>query len=146
MTVKIIAGGDHAGYPLKSHLIEKLKKEGYKIEDLGTDTEESVDYPDYAKQVAKAVADDKDTIGLLVCGTANGVAMTANKHPRIRAAICWNTEIARLARQHNNANIICLPGRFLEEKEGEEIMNAFLETEFEGGRHEKRVEKIEEEE
>lgn len=145
MINKIIAGGDHAGHPLKSHLIEKLKEKGYKVEDMGTDSEESVDYPDYAKQVAKAVADDKDSLGLLVCGTANGVAITANKNQKIRAAICWNNEIAKLAKQHNNANVICLPGKYLKEEEGEEIMDNFLNSEFEGGRHEKRVQKIEEE-
>ncbi len=142
MKEKIYAGGDHAGFELKQHLIEKLQKQGVQVEDLGPFSGESVDYPDYAHQVARKVEDDSESLGLLICGSANGVCMTANKYPGIRAALCWQPEIAKLAREHNNANIICIPGRYVSLKEGEAILDAFLQATFEGGRHQRRVDKV----
>jgi ribose 5-phosphate isomerase B len=138
----IAIGGDHAGYQYKKALISFLEKQGCICSDLGPYSDASVDYPDYAHPVANAVESGDAGWGILICGSANGVAITANKHQGIRAAICWNEEIARLARQHNNANILCLPARFIEEKEAEKLTLAFMTTPFEGGRHEGRVQKI----
>lgn len=137
---RIDIGSDHAGYALK----EKLKSvfaEKISWVDHGAHSGESVDYPDYAHPVAQAVL-QSNGMGVLICGSANGVAMTANKYAGIRAAICWTDEIARLARQHNNANVLCIPARFVTEEQAIEIVKAFLETSFEGGRHETRVNKI----
>jgi ribose 5-phosphate isomerase B len=142
MLPKIAIGCDHAGFVLKQTLKSKLQEQGYKIKDFGTYTLESVDYPDYVHPVAESVEKKENEIGILICGSANGVAMTANKHQGIRAAIAWNSEVSALARQHNNANIICLPARFISETEAEEITHVFLTTQFEGGRHERRVEKM----
>jgi ribose 5-phosphate isomerase B len=138
---RIDIGCDHAGYVLKEQMISVLKDLGYEIEDHGTNGETSVDYPDYAHPVADAV-EQKNGRGILICGSANGVAMAANKHLGIRAAICWTPEIAALARQHNDANVLCLPARFISEQEAKEIMLSFLNTSFEGGRHANRVSKI----
>ncbi|MFN5333669.1 MAG: ribose 5-phosphate isomerase B [Bacteroidota bacterium] len=138
----IAIGGDHAGYHYKKTLITFLEKNGWICKDLGPFSEASVDYPDYAHPVANAVESGEAGWGILICGSANGVAITANKHQGIRAAICWTEEIAKLARQHNNANILCLPARFIEEKEAEKLTLAFMSTPFEGGRHEGRVQKI----
>jgi ribose 5-phosphate isomerase B len=138
----IAIGADHAGYEYKTVIVELLRSRGLEVNDFGTFSTESVDYPDFAHPVANAVADGEAGCGILVCGSANGVAIAANKHQGIRAAICWQSEIARLARQHNNANIICLPSRFISTPAAEEMVNIFLGTDFEGGRHEKRVEKI----
>ncbi|MCC6600407.1 MAG: ribose 5-phosphate isomerase B [Crocinitomicaceae bacterium] len=134
-------GADHAGFRLKEFLKTALEKEGYISSDHGTYSEESTDYPDYAHPVAMAVEKD-GAPGILICGSANGVCMTANKHEGIRAALCWNIEVAELARLHNDANIICLPARFLSEKEALEMVLIFLSTPFEGGRHQQRVNKI----
>jgi ribose 5-phosphate isomerase B len=138
--IKIAFGADHAGYAykemLKSHLTE------FDVQDFGTFAADSVDYPDFAHPVADAVEKGAATFGILVCGSANGVAITANKHQGVRAAICWETEIAELARMHNNANIICIPARFVSEAKAREMVHKFLETAFEGGRHQNRVEKI----
>jgi ribose 5-phosphate isomerase B len=136
----IYIGSDHAGFALKEVLKEYLK-ERYVIKDYGPNSADSVDYPDYAHPVAEAVEKDGG-LGILICGSANGVAMAANKHQGIRAAICWLPEIASLARQHNNANIVCVPARFVSEEQGLEIVEVFLTTAFEGGRHENRVKKI----
>jgi ribose 5-phosphate isomerase B len=133
-------GSDHAGFALKQVLKEYLN-ERYEIKDYGPNTADSVDYPDYAHPVADAV-EREGGLGILICGSANGVAMAANKHQAIRAAICWLPEIASLARQHNDANIVCVPARFVSEAQGIEIVEAFLTTAFEGGRHENRVKKI----
>ena len=133
-------GSDHAGFALKQVLKEHLKGR-YDIKDYGPDTSDSVDYPDYAHPVADAVEKDGG-LGILICGSANGVAMAANKHQAIRAAICWLPEIASLARQHNDANVVCVPARFVSETQGLEIVDVFLTTAFEGGRHENRVKKI----
>jgi ribose 5-phosphate isomerase B len=139
---KIAIGSDHAGFEMKEKLKAFLKKAGHEINDYGTNSLESADYPDFAHPVASAVEKKESDLGILICGSANGVAMTANKHQQIRAAICWNEELASLARQHNNANVLCLPARFIEMTLAEKIVSNFLNTSFEGGRHERRVDKI----
>ena len=138
--LKIAIGADHAGFEYKELLKEYLS--AYEIKDFGTHTLDSVDYPDFAHPVAFAVESKEFDFGILVCGSANGVAITANKHQHIRAAICWLGELASLARQHNNANIICIPARFVSTDLAKEMVDTFLTTEFEGGRHENRVNKI----
>ena len=139
---KIVIGADHAGYELKEKLKAYLEKKGFEIEDKGANSTDSVDYPDFAHAVASVVSTDKTRTGILLCGSANGVAITANKHAGIRAAICWSEEIAKLARLHNDANIICIPARFVSEKLAESMTDIFLSTSFEAGRHQRRVEKI----
>ena len=138
----IAIGGDHAGFTYKAELLDFLKRAGYTVKDFGTHTAESVDYPDFAHPVATAVERDEFDRGILICGSANGVAITANKHQGIRAAICWKEELAALARQHNDANIVCIPARFIEVELAKAIINTFLTTDFEGGRHANRVDKI----
>jgi ribose 5-phosphate isomerase B len=138
---KIIIGADHAGFELKERIISYLKDNDIETVDVGTYSAESTDYPDYAHEAAQKVAEEK-VLGILICGSANGVCMTANKHKEIRAALCWLPEIASLARQHNDANICCLPARFISEELALEITKTFLEQEFEGGRHARRVNKI----
>lgn len=135
-------GADHAGFECKEAIKKKLVAEGWLVEDKGTFSTESVDYPDFAHPVAIMVEKGKATAGVLVCGSGNGVCMTANKHHGIRAALCWTEELASLARKHNNANIICIPARFVSGELAEKMTDIFLSTAFEGGRHEKRVEKI----
>jgi ribose 5-phosphate isomerase B len=139
--IRIAIGSDHAGFELKAKLINHLEELGHSIWDLGPESAESVDYPDYAHKVAMNVS-NFGTTGILICGSANGVAMTANKHQKVRAAIAWDPELAALAKQHNDANIICIPARFVDAYEAKAIVDAFLESEFEGGRHETRVNKI----
>ena len=138
----VAIGADHAGYEYKTVLIDLLQNKGLQVKDLGTYSKDSVDYPDFAHPVASAVESGEAGWGILICGSANGVAITANKHQDIRAAICWQPEIASLARQHNNANIICIPARFVSTPEAEEMVNVLLATAFEGGRHQNRVQKI----
>ena len=133
---------DHGGYEIKEYLKQKLTGLGYKVKDLGTFSSESVDYPDYIHPLAKAVNDDEFNRGIILCGSGNGAQMTANKYPNIRAALCWTIEQAELSRQHNNANILSLPGRFVNKELAMEMALKFLNTEFEGGRHQRRVEKI----
>lgn len=135
-------GCDHAGYELKEQVKIHLLSKGHTVEDHGTFNSESTDYPDYAHAVARAVEAEPNGRGILICGSANGVAITANKHAGIRAALCWTTEIAILARQHNDANILCMPARFIEKGTAMEMADLFLSTPFEGGRHQKRVDKI----
>lgn len=142
MTPKIAIGGDHAGFDYKSKLLTWLDSHGYDTKDFGTYSSESTDYPDFAHAVAHAVEKEQFDLGILICGSANGVAMTANKHQGIRAAICWNEDLAALARNHNNANILCLPARFVPYELSEKIANRFLNEPFEGGRHDRRVGKI----
>lgn len=140
---KILAlGSDHGGFELKEFLKNYLTEKGFEIIDFGTDSDKSVDYPDFAHPLAKAVNDNKFETGILVCGSGNGVNMVANKYPNIRAALCWNAEIAELARAHNNANILSLPGRFLSIEEATKIVDLFLSTSFEGNRHKIRIDKI----
>lgn len=140
--MKVAIGADHAGVAYKSKLIDYLKGKGFEVENHGTDSEDSVDYPDFAHPVAESVESGKTELGVLICGSANGVAMAANKHQGVRAAICWNEELAALAKQHNNANVLCLPARFIAYELAEKITDSFFETTFEGGRHERRVNKI----
>jgi ribose 5-phosphate isomerase B len=139
---KIALVSDHAGFYLKEKLLEILKKENYEIKDFGCSTPEIVDYPDYAHPMAEAVASGEYELGISVCGTGNGINMVANKHQGIRSALCWNEEISRLARAHNDANVCAIPGRYVSESEGILIAKTFLTTEFDWGRHTKRVEKI----
>ena len=138
----IAFASDHAGYSLKKALIEYVAAKGYDVLDFGTDSEESCDYPDFAHKAAAAVEDGTANFGIAMCGTGNGIQMTLNKHQMIRAALCWLPELATLARQHNDANVLVLPARFISEEEALKIVDAYLEAEFEGGRHERRVEKI----
>ncbi len=138
----VAVGADHAGYAYKTIIVEQLRGKGLRVKDFGTHSPDPVDYPDFAHPVADAVEKEECGCGILVCGSANGVAITANKHHGIRAAISWESDIARLARQHNNANILCIPSRFVSTPEAEEMVNLFLDTSFEGGRHERRVSKI----
>jgi ribose 5-phosphate isomerase B len=138
----IAVGADHAGYAYKTIVVNLLKGKDLEVKDFGTNSADPVDYPDFAHPVAEAVEKGECVCGILLCGSANGVAITANKHKGIRAAISWESDIARLCRQHNNANILCIPSRFVSTPEAEEMVNLFLGTPFEGGRHEKRVSKI----
>lgn len=138
----IALGADHAGVEYKNMVKEWLIKQGYTVKDFGTNDTGSVDYPDFAHPVAHAVEEKEAGLGILFCGSANGVAITANKHQQIRAALCWQHEIAVLARQHNNANIICIPARFVSYVLATEMIDTFIKTPFEGGRHENRVNKI----
>lgn len=142
MMRKIAVGGDHAGFEFKGKLLKWLNAQGYETHDFGTHSSDSADYPDFAHQVADAVEKKQFELGILICGSANGVAMTANKHQGVRAAICWNEELASLARNHNNANILCLPARFIPYETSETITQRFLTERFEGGRHDRRVGKI----
>lgn len=138
----IAIGSDHAGFEYKEAIISLLEGKGILFKDFGTHSKDSVDYPDFAHPVATAVESGEYAFGILLCGTANGVAITANKHQHIRAAICWGEEIAQLVRQHNDANILCIPARFVSEADAEKILNTFISTPFEGGRHANRVGKI----
>ena len=138
----VAIGSDHAGFEYKEDLISFLEAKGLTYHDFGTHSIESVDYPDFAHPVARAVENGESSFGILLCGSANGVAITANKHQGIRAALCWGEEIAKVSREHNNANIICIPARFVREGDAEKMVDIFMHTNFEGGRHERRVEKI----
>lgn len=138
----IAIGGDHAGFTYKAELLNALKEAGYTVKDFGTHTTDSVDYPDFAHPVAEAIERGEFDRGILICGSANGVAITANKHQNIRAAICWQEELAVLARQHNDANVVCIPARFIEVDLAKDIIDKFLTTDFEGGRHANRVNKM----
>jgi len=141
--MKIVIGSDHAGFEYKDFLIKKLKEWGHEHKDHGTLSSDSVDYPDFAHPVAKSVSEDKSVdYGILICGSANGVSMTANKYQNIRAGLCWNNEVASLVRLHNNANIICIPARFVSKRMASTMLKTFLNTKFEGGRHDRRVGKI----
>lgn len=140
--MKIVIASDHAGVDYKARLISYLEYNGFIVSDFGPETEDSVDYPDYAHKVAKEVSEGKVDFGILLCGSGNGINMSANKHKEIRSALCWKKEIAVLARLHNNANILTMPARFISYEQAQEITNIFLTTEFEGGRHQKRVNKI----
>ena len=139
--MKITIGSDHAGVDYKQKISKYLRNQNHNVKDVGAFGKESVDYPDFAHLVSKDVSEQK-SLGILICGSGNGVSMAANKHKKIRAALCWNKEISKLARQHNDANIISLPARFLSIKECIELVEVFINEPFEGGRHEKRVKKI----
>ena len=140
--MKIALAGDHAGFEYKKVLIEFLESQGHEITNYGTNSEDSCDYPDYIHPAAQSIINNENELGIFICGSANGVCMTANKYAEIRAAICWNTELAELARQHNNANAICIPARFVDLDLAKEMSQVFINTEFEGGRHQRRVNKI----
>ncbi|AUC74691.1 ribose 5-phosphate isomerase B [Olleya sp. Bg11-27] len=140
--MKISIGNDHAGTDYKFVIIKHLESKGYIVNNYGTDANDSVDYPDFVHPVADDVANDKADFGILICGSANGVAMTANKHQKVRAGVCWTKEITELTRQHNNANIICIPARYTSVQQAVAMVDTFLETKFEGGRHQNRVDKI----
>ena len=140
--MKIAIGNDHAGVGIKEKIQEHLEKKGYQVINKGYDGKESVDYPDFIHPVSLDVKEKKAELGVIICGSGNGAAMTANKHKGVRAAICWSEEIAALAKQHNNANIISIPSRFLDEKEIIKIIGVFIKEEFEGGRHKRRIKKI----
>ena len=142
MNMKIALCSDHAGYELKSMIEGYIESQGKEFEDFGTHSAESCDYPDFAHPTAIAVEEGRCYPGIAICGTGNGIGMTLNKHQGIRAALCWNVDIAKLARQHNDANVLVLPARFIEPVTALAIVDAFLNTPFEGGRHERRVEKI----
>jgi len=143
MKIKTVAiGCDHAGFPYKDSIVDMLRGMGVKVNDFGTHSGDSVDYPDFVHPVAGSIEKGASELGILLCGSGNGVAMTANKHQYIRAAISWNEELAALARQHNNANVLALPVRFVSEDLAKAMVKIFLETEFEGGRHARRVGKI----
>ncbi len=140
MTISI--GCDHAGFHVKKDLVAYLQGRGHTVLDFGTNSLESCDYPDFAHQAARAVSEGMAERGIVICGSGNGVAMTANKHAGVRCALCWSEEIVSLARQHNDANMLAIPGRFVPDTTAEAMVKIFLETPFEGGRHARRVEKI----
>jgi ribose 5-phosphate isomerase B len=141
--MNLAIGSDHAGFKLKNELLVYLLEKGLELQDFGPDSADSVDYPDYAHKVAESVSTGENDLGILICGSGNGVCITANKHKGIRAALAWEEEIAALARQHNNANVLCVPARFVSKNKAFKIVDAWLNATFEGGRHQNRVSKIE---
>lgn len=142
MPKKIAIGSDHAGFEYKQILVDYLKEEGYQVDDVGPYSADSVDYPDFIHPVADKVESEDVDMGIILCGSGNGAAMTANKHKGIRAAIAWNEDLSALARQHNNANILSIPARFVNKELAVSMVDIFLQTEFEGGRHQRRVDKM----
>ena len=140
--MKISIGNDHAGPQLKAAIMDMLQQKGHQVINFGTDSSDSVDYPDYAHAVIKSLTSGETELSILICGTGNGVCMTANKYEGVRSALCWNQDIVKLAKQHNNANVLCLPARFLTTEEALNMVEVFLNTEFEGGRHQNRINKI----
>ena len=140
--MKISIGNDHAGPDYKKAIVEMLEAKGHQVKNYGTDTIDSVDYPDFGHKVATDVSDGKADFGIVICGSGNGIAMSANKHAKVRAALCWTKEIAELARQHNDANIISIPARYTSIPQVLQMVDTFLNTQFEGGRHQTRVDKI----
>lgn len=140
--MKIAIGGDHAGFQYKKEIVKALKDKGHEVKDFGPNSEDSVDYPDFAHPVSGGVDKKEFDRGILICGSGNGVAITANKYKGVRAALCWDTELAKLSRQHNDANVLCLPARFINLEDAKASVDAFLDTPFEGGRHATRVDKI----
>ena len=141
---RLALGCDHAGFQLKETIKRELEQRGFELHDFGTYSEDSTDYPDYAHSLSESLVNNEYDVGILMCGSGNGINMTANKHKGIRAALCWKEELAELARKHNDANVVSLPARFISEEEAIKIVESFLGTEFEGGRHGKRVDKIDE--
>lgn len=140
--MKIGIAGDHAAYELKPQLIELLESLGHEVENFGTDGPDSVDYPDHAHPLASSIEEGRNNLGIAICGSGNGINITLNKHKGIRSALCWNEELADLARQHNDANVVALPARFITDEMAKRIVQRFLTAEFEGGRHQRRVDKI----
>jgi ribose 5-phosphate isomerase B len=139
---EVVIASDHAGFEIKQELIKYLKSKGIIVKDLGTSSTDPVDYPDFAHKLALTIENNDFPVGISICGSGNGINMTVNKHSGIRSALCWQEEIARLARFHNDANICALPGRFISKEEAIRIVEVFLSTKFEGGRHQRRIEKI----
>jgi ribose 5-phosphate isomerase B len=142
LSFRLGIGSDHAGFELKESILAALKEQGFSVKNFGTFTADSVDYPDFVHPLASEVQENKLDFGIVICGSGQGVCMTANKYPGVRAALSWNNEIAGLTRQHNDANVICLPARFVSDELAKEMVQTFLDTPFEGGRHLRRVEKI----
>jgi len=142
MKPTIVIACDHAGFDTKVELIKYLKEKGYEIEDFGADSAEAVDYPDFGHKLGESIESGKYARGISICGSGNGINMVANKHKGVRAALCWNSEISEMARRHNDANVCSLPARFVNIEEAKEIIEIFLNTEFDGGRHERRKNKI----
>ena len=140
--MKLAIGNDHAGSDLKKKIVNLLQAQNIEVVNYGTDQNESVDYPDFAHPVGKSIQENKVDLAIVICGSGNGVNMVVNKYPKVRSALCWNIELAALARSHNNANILAIPARFVSEEVAIEMVNTFLTTPFEGGRHQNRVEKI----
>ena len=140
--MKLAIGNDHAGSDFKKKIVNLLEDQNIEVINYGTDQNESVDYPDFAHPVGKSIQENKVDLAIVICGSGNGVNMVVNKYPKVRSALCWNTELAALARSHNNANILAIPARFVSEEVAIEMVNTFLTTSFEGGRHQNRVEKI----
>tara|TARA_B100001057_G_scaffold153329_1_gene153462 strand:+ start:496 stop:924 length:429 start_codon:yes stop_codon:yes gene_type:complete len=140
--MRISIGNDHAGVDYKKYILEYLFVKDVEVKNYGTDSLESVDYPDFAHPVSQDVNDQSSDLGILICGSGNGVCMTANKYEKVRAALCWNKELAKLSKSHNNANIVCIPARFVDKEQALEIVKTFISENFEGGRHERRVNKI----
>ena len=140
--MKIALGGDHAGYYYKQQIITYLESKGHEVKDFGPDSADSVDYPDYVHPLCTSVENGENDFGILICGTGNGVAITANKHQGIRAALCWDRDLAALARQHNNANVLCMAARFIGYELAESMVEKFIHEPFEGGRHQRRVDKM----
>jgi ribose 5-phosphate isomerase B len=141
-SLPIAIGCDHAGFEYKTKIIIWLNQKGWQVNDLGTYSPDSVDYPDHVHPLAVSVEKQESAFGILICGTGNGVCMTANKHQGIRAGLCWATDVAKLVRQHNNANIICIPARFVALPATQDMIDVFITTEFEGGRHQSRINKM----
>lgn len=141
-TTLIAIGADHAGFQYKENIKQYLQSQGYEVKDFGTQSEDSVDYPDFAHPLAASIEEGQYERGILICGTGNGVAITANKHKNVRAGLCWNKEVATLVRQHNDANVLCIPARFVSPEAAQAMVAVFLETAFEGGRHARRVSKM----
>lgn len=142
MTKIVPIAADHAGFELKEHLKKYLENKGFEIKDFGCYSQDSIDYPDVIHPIANEINNGEYEFGFIMCGSGNGVSMVANKYPNIRCALCWNAEISALAKKHNNANIIALPARFISVKEAEQVIDSYLSSEFEGGRHQRRIEKI----
>ena len=139
---ELLIAADHAGFETKEYIKQQLVKDGYTFKDFGTFSTESMDYPDVVHPLATLINQGEYPMGIVICGSGNGVNMTANKYPNVRSALCWNTELAALARQHNNANVLALPARFIDKELALNIAKTFLTSSFEGGRHERRVNKI----
>lgn len=142
MSAIVPIGADHAGFHLKAIVIKHLEAKGYEVKDYGCYSEESIDYADFGHPVADHVESTPGTLGIVICGSGNGINMTVNKHKGVRGALCWKRELAELARQHNDANILSLPARFVSQAEALDMVDAFFSTDFEGGRHQRRIEKI----
>jgi ribose 5-phosphate isomerase B len=142
MKRKLILASDHAAYPIKNHLVFWLRKQDFEVIDIGTDSEETADYADFGHKLGHMIDEDNSLTGIALCGSGNGMNMSIGKHKSTRSALCWNVEITKMARLHNDANVLVMPGRYITQNEAEEMVSVFLNTPFEGGRHERRINKI----